>query len=129
MNQEEKENPSAVYLDDFVFIYQETAHYFGRLGFFCNEDGNFFSPIHDLAITLREEINPRRHVAIRLDYSIYPGKYTGNEALVEQYEEHVETSATEKGFEFLPARASSSHATDSERIDLRLEYWVWPVLH
>ena len=115
--------------DAFAFIYEETAQYWKRLGFLQGERGNFFSPIHDLEITLRDETAPRLHVAVRMDYSIYPVKTTGNAALVEQYEAHIENCAQENGFELFPVRASSSHPADSARIDFLLEYWVWPTLH
>ncbi|MDP3639952.1 MAG: hypothetical protein Q8R53_01990 [Nanoarchaeota archaeon] len=115
--------------DAFAFVYEETARYWKRLGFLQGERGNFFSPIHNLEITLRDEAAPRLHVLIQLDYSVYPIKSTGNAALVELYEADVEACVEKNGFEILPVRASSSHPADSARIDFRLEYWVWPLLH
>ena len=125
---EERETELAMH-DAFAFVYEETARYWKRLGFLERGLGNFFSPVHNLEITLETASAPRFHVAIRMDYSIYPVKATGNAALVEQYEAHIENCAQENGFELFPVRASSSHPADSARIDFLLEYWVWPTLH
>ncbi len=128
MTPQERETELALH-DAFAFVYQETAQYWKNLGFLQGEGGNLFSPVHNLEITLRDEIVPRLHVAIRLDYSTYPIKATDNAVLIELYEEYVEDCAQEKGFEVFPVRASSSHPAGSARTDFRLEYWVWPMLH
>lgn len=128
MTPQERETELAMH-DAFAFVYQETAKYWKRLGFLQRGSANFVSPIHNLEITLWDETAPRLHVTVRLDYSIYPAKATGNEALVEQYEAYLESWAKEKGCEVLPARAHSSHPADSMRTDMGLEYWILPLLH
>lgn len=128
MNEQETTH-SASPFEDFAFIYQQTAAYLDYLGFLGDGEGKFSSPLHHLKVSLEKAVAPRLHISIRVTYSAYPGENTGNVALVEKYQDQLEAWAEEMGFEVSLARSQATHPPQSARLDVSLEYRVWPVLH